>query len=950
MDPPTGPPGKKRKISKSQGTPSFDSRRFLTEDHQQWYAVVENRNLLPERKVVLQTGEHEEFQEELQRRKWSKLTKYAAHANVAVVKEFYANAMLVKAGEPTFKSFVRGKEISYSGRVINRFLGTELNLGPSGCQYVEWCNKKKDYLKVAEKLCKRGADYVTSAAGHKRRILRGDLVPLAQIWTSFLHSNISPCSHTSDITERRSQMVYAIMAGLSMDVGAIIAQEIHLTANSGSSGQLSFPSLITELCRRAGVDVSEPPFQKPRQPINAQFILKNCMGSETRAPVVRVTPPAVPGSVPHRLGLLETNQQLIHQKLDALYRSQVLMMSSIRSLIPGISQDSFHVPSAEEFDSDVAWPKHPEKKDYIEETDEHAVEKEVDEPAEEDGVKMLLMLRKKKMSSLENSTRSGANQGEGKQRSTSLPCRRNYAEVVEEINANPVAFVTGGNEQKEEFLGGPSDPSLLVSYVDHVAYKLWNGEDRGELKLVSHGRKLSKFGIYHPHIETYVLNSGLLPLSNISYETADKGLISAFVERWHRDTNSFHLPVGEMTITLDDVSTLLHISIVGQFCTYVPLEFAAAAIVLVDLLGVEQADATSEMRHCRGTHVRLSWLREVYEESCVQQRWECAARAYLLHLVGCTIFVDKSATSISVSYLPLFRDMGMCGEYSWGAAALTHMYEQLGDACFAQTKQLGGYATLVQAWIYEHFLGMGNRDIVPTYQEVQPRAARYVTGRHNSTVKAVRLQLDNLTHAGVIWNPYEAHRITRPFESITLFSGFIRLGASMHRHMPERVLRQYGYEQTVPRSPTTIDSADMSVIDERWLHFAEHLVTGMVAATSASACVGDYMVWYRSVSHPYILPSGEEGRPSVLPHQHCHNLDEGGRPTPSQQEHACSDVFNRIVNVLQKMIDCGDVTEGTPAWEGTQTILQLARGVIDGGMICIRCCCNGCGRHIEHSS
>jgi len=216
------------------------------------------------------------------------------------------------------------------------------------------------------------------------------------------------------------------------------------------------------------------------------------------------------------------------------------------------------------------------------------------------------------------------------------------------------------------------------------------------LKLVSHGRKLSKFGIYHPHIETYVLNSGLLPLSNISYETADKGLISAFVERWHRDTNSFHLPVGEMTITLDDVSTLLHISIVGQFCTYVPLEFAAAAIVLVDLLGVEQADATSEMRHCRGTHVRLSWLREVYEESCVQQRWECAARAYLLHLVGCTIFVDKSATSISVSYLPLFRDMGMCGEYSWGAAALTHMYEQLGDACFAQTKQLGGYATLVQ--------------------------------------------------------------------------------------------------------------------------------------------------------------------------------------------------------------------------------------------------------------
>lgn len=126
---------------------------------------------------------------------------------------------------------------------------------------------------------------------------------------------------------------------------------------------------------------------------------------------------------------------------------------------------------------------------------------------------------------------------------------------------------------------------------------------------------------------------------------------------------------------------------------------------------------------------------------------------------------------------------------------------------------------------------MENRDIVPAYQEVQSRAARYVTKRHISTIRVVRLQLDNLTHAGVIWNPFEAHQITYPFESITLFSVFIRLGVSMHRHMPERVLRQYGYERTVPRSPTTIDSVDLTIIDEWWLHFADHLVTGMIRAT-----------------------------------------------------------------------------------------------------------------------
>jgi len=54
-----------------------------------------------------------------------------------------------------------------------------------------------------------------------------------------------------------------------------------------------------------------------------------------------------------------------------------------------------------------------------------------------------------------------------------------------------------------------------------------------------------------------------------------------------------------------------------------------------------------------------------------------ATRAYLIHLIGYTHFVDKSATSISVSYFPLFRDLAMCGGYAWGATALAYMYDKL---------------------------------------------------------------------------------------------------------------------------------------------------------------------------------------------------------------------------------------------------------------------------------
>jgi len=159
--------------------------------------------------------------------------------------------------------------------------------------------------------------------------------------------------------------------------------------------------------------------------------------------------------------------------------------------------------------------------------------------------------------------------------------------------------------------------------------------------MVSHGRNLSRLGLPCAEVEELITYSGLLPLCNISYQVIDKGLLSAFVERWQRDTNTFHLPFGEMSISLDDVSCLLHIPIMGRFPICYNLEFGEAAEVLVDLLGVQSSDGKKEMRHLRWQHVRLSLLRDVYEQSCEAGMWEYAARAYLLHLVGCTIFANK---------------------------------------------------------------------------------------------------------------------------------------------------------------------------------------------------------------------------------------------------------------------------------------------------------------------
>ena len=70
-------------------------------------------------------------------------------------------------------------------------------------------------------------------------------------------------------------------------------------------------------------------------------------------------------------------------------------------------------------------------------------------------------------------------------------------------------------------------------------------QERSELKLSSHGRKVQKFGKSAPEIEGLVAATGLSPLIACSVDTGDRGLISAFVERWHKETSNFHLHVGE---------------------------------------------------------------------------------------------------------------------------------------------------------------------------------------------------------------------------------------------------------------------------------------------------------------------------------------------------------------------------------------------------------------------
>lgn len=69
---------------------------------------------------------------------------------------------------------------------------------------------------------------------------------------------------------------------------------------------------------------------------------------------------------------------------------------------------------------------------------------------------------------------------------------------------------------------------------------------------------------YHYLCEPLLKRLGFYQVSQMVGMSVDRFLIGALVERWRPETNTFHLPVGEMTVSLQDVSCLWGLPIQGE--------------------------------------------------------------------------------------------------------------------------------------------------------------------------------------------------------------------------------------------------------------------------------------------------------------------------------------------------------------------------------------------------
>ncbi|XP_028227171.1 uncharacterized protein LOC114408348 [Glycine soja] len=166
--------------------------------------------------------------------------------------------------------------------------------------------------------------------------------------------------------------------------------------------------------------------------------------------------------------------------------------------------------------------------------------------------------------------------------------------------------------------------------------------------------------------------------------------------------------------------------------------------------------------------------------------------------------------------------------------------------------------------------------------------------------------IDALTITNVCWMPYGDHRGVRAFDLISCFQGQLRWGLIVVTLRPKRMVRQFGYIQTIPPPPI---SATLSYkdINDRWMPYSDHL-----------AVAGDQPRHPPIPQHEAYLEQDISEVPVAV---------EGG---PSQD--ACEAIAERLERVLNLRM----VTEGTKLHEIMEDCRRITKGVTSDGNVYVR--------------
>ncbi|KOM51933.1 hypothetical protein LR48_Vigan09g059200 [Vigna angularis] len=163
---------------------------------------------------------------------------------------------------------------------------------------------------------------------------------------------------------------------MSINIGQVIANEIQVCPNTmNNKTPLGHPSLITHLCELAGVNISAPPFERPRKAIDEAYYRQYYGGDEAAQPVPprrsrrgRGPPQGQACAEPHEaepFQMRDMYMSLIDARMQSIHRRRV---GTIEMIIGMYDTPPAHRWTMDEFHNVVAWPEEMMKRRKIQMT------------------------------------------------------------------------------------------------------------------------------------------------------------------------------------------------------------------------------------------------------------------------------------------------------------------------------------------------------------------------------------------------------------------------------------------------------------------------------------------------------------------------------------------------------------------------------------------------------
>ncbi|XP_057755254.1 putative disease resistance protein RGA3 isoform X2 [Arachis stenosperma] len=301
----------------------------------------------------------------------------------------------------------------------------------------------------------------------------------------------------------------------------------------------------------------------------------------------------------------------------------------------------------------------------------------------------------------------------------------------------------------------------------------------------------------------------------------DSSLVSAWIERWRPESHTFHLPLGECSVTLKDISFQLGLRINGDPVAFLgnwKQDYSRDIIPQIchDLLGI-----TPSFNDIQGQSINMSWFQQhvcrPLGETPSHVRLEQYTRGYIMMVIGGFLFPDQSSdVRVSVKWLPLLQDLDACGRLSWGSAVLAFMYRMLCHSTKFDQSNIGGCGALLLSWIYHHVPmcrpnGYDQRRIFPL-------AKRWAGYKVKNDGEGLKLRYWRQVFEWTPYNdvhiqhliPQEIYHDALSWSSVCPLLCF----SIVEWHQVDRVIRHLGGLQYIPRCPLNID--EMHSSDERF--------------------------------------------------------------------------------------------------------------------------------------